>query len=168
VGLGLTVDHVSGGRCDSGNGFVGDCDGRWGSSLWLEAGQAWPVGRLTSFVSREAIGGGLVAGTAWRALAVGHGTTWLARAYLGAGARMQVSPESYVELTAGVEPQLGTTGTGDGGIASGSELVLVPRAGMRFGCWSVVLEGLLAPGASGQLGLADYGAGVLASRTFGD
>jgi hypothetical protein len=165
--LGIGLEHISGGLCDDGAHNVGSCDGRWGLSLQLEAGQAWSPSRSVSFVTREMIAGSAVLGDTWRtSMEVRPHTTALVRAYLGIGARVELSPQWAVELTGGEELQGGTTGTGDGGIATGHDLALAPRLARRTGCWAFALEAMVAPGAFGDLGLSEMDVTVLFARTF--
>jgi hypothetical protein len=72
-----------------------------------------------------------------------------------------------VELTGGEELQLGNTGTGEGGIASGHNLALAPRAVRRIDGGAFAFGALVAPGASGRLGLSEVSVGFLVVWTFG-
>jgi hypothetical protein len=169
IDVGLALSRLSGGQCDSGNGFVSPCGSRWGASLRADAGQVWEPDVEYSFVTRELVGLGHLApdssdASLWRRFKTGL----FFRAYLGAGVRLRLAPPVYVELSGGVDLQIGDTGTGESGIASGANLGFVPRIGYESERWSVALEAVVVPGAIDEVGLADYEIGLLASRSLGD
>jgi hypothetical protein len=166
--LGIGLEHISGGHCDDGAHNVSSCAGGIAPSLQLEAGQSWNPEYDVSFVTREVVAVAHVPdGPSDLAYQSRRGGTLL-RAYLGMGARVQVSETVYVELTGGLDLQGGDTGTGDGGVATGTNLALVPRVGSQAGPWAIVGETVVVPGASGRVGLEDYGFAVLASRSFAE
>src|SRR5690348_5225747 len=89
IDLGATVEHLSGGTC-SGGGFSGPCGGHWAEGVRVDAGQTWEMDPGSSAVARELVG-----------VDFAH-SGFLVHGFLGAGARWNLSPRFYTELTLGL------------------------------------------------------------------
>jgi len=63
-------------------------------------------------------------------------------------------PEWFAQVVAGVDAQIGDTGSGDSRMASGVGLGLAAQVGKRIGSWVIAFEIRATPQFHDQLGLA--------------